>query len=242
MRLTTESMNTMKALMSVAALMIGTVAWPAVVVYESPATGQQTSSISEGNFSLGRIGGPPPKPWQCSKNTEKVRVTVETPAGRPEPERWVRLVDDSDKESANIRQSFAPVPSGRFQARLISNKDGGRLFFNLGSGTASKPEERAVQLSIDSDGSLVARGEQQLKTSMRIKAGEAYLVRCDFEAIKGGKALRVLAELVEENTQRQSRAEAEVETQMVITAVRVTSTRADTGVDYYVTDLSLTGR
>jgi hypothetical protein len=235
-------MNTMKALMSVVALMIATVARPAVVVHDLPEAAQQTNSIREGSFSSGRIGGPPPKPWQCSKDTEKVRVTVETPAGRPEPERWVRLVDDSDEEGANIRQSFAPVRSGRFQARLISNKDGGRLFFNLGSGSASKPEERAVQLGIDSDGLLVARGEQRLKTSMQIKTGEVYLVRCDFEAIKGGKALRVLAELVEENTQRQSRVETEVETQMVITAVRVTSTRADTGVDYYVTDLSLTGR
>jgi hypothetical protein len=222
--------------------MIATVAWPAVVVHELPATGLQTNSISEGSFSLAGIGGPPPKPWHCSTNTEKVRVTVETPAGRPEPERWVRLVDDSDKENANIRQSFASVRSGRFQARLISNKDGGRLFFNLGSGSAARPEERAVQLGIDSDGLVVVQGKQKLKTSMQIKAGEVYLVRCGFELIKDGKALRVLAELVEENTQRQSRVETEVETQIVITAVRVTSTGPDTGVDYYVTDLSLTGR
>jgi len=242
MRLPTESVNTMKALMSVAVLMVGTVAWPAVVVHELPSPGQQTNSVSEGNFSSGRIDGPPPKPWQCSKNIENVRVTVETPAGRPDSERWVRLVDNNDKETANIRQSFAPVTSGRFQARLISNKNGGRLFFNLGSGAASKPEERAVQLSIDSDGSLVVRGEQKPKTSLQIRTGEVYLVRCDFEPVKDGKAIRVLAELVEESTQRQSRAETEIETQMAITTLRVTATRADTGVDYYVTDLSLTGR
>ena len=34
----------------------------------------------------------------------------------------------------------------------------------------------------------------------------------------------------------------EVETQLAITTVRVTSSGPDTGVDYYVTDLSLTGR
>lgn len=113
---------------------------------------------------------------------------------------------------------------------------------NLGGGAASKPEERVVQLSIDSDGSLVVRGAQKSKTSMQIKAGEMYLVRCDFEPINDGKALRVTAELVEESTQRSSRAETEVETPMAITALRVTSLRADTGVDYYVTDLSLTGR
>ncbi len=226
----------MKTAMCLAGLMIASVSWAGVVVHE------QTNSISEGNFGSGAIGGPPLKPWQCSKNTEKTRVAIETPAGRPETERWVRLVDGGDKENANIRQSFAPVPSGWFQVRLISNKDGGRLFFNLGSGAASKPEERPVQLSIDSDGSLVARGEQKPKTSMQIKTGEVYLVRCDFEPIKDGKILRVLAELIEENTQRQSRVETEVETQMVITAVRVTSTMPDTGVDYYVTDLSLVGR
>ena len=33
-----------------------------------------------------------------------------------------------------------------------------------------------------------------------------------------------------------------IETQVAITALRVTSTGPDTGVDYYVTDLSLTGR
>ena len=231
----------MKALMSVAVLMIATVAWPAVVVHELSATGQQTNSLSEGNFSSGRIGGPPPKPWQCSKNIENVRVTVETPTGRPGSERWARLMDNNDKEAANMRQSFAPVTSGRFQVRLISNRAGGRLSFNLGSGAASKPEERAVQVSIDSDGSLVVRGEQKPKTSIQITTGQVYLVRCDFEPIKDGKAFRVMVELVEENTQRQSRVETEVETQMVITTLRVTSTRADTGVDYYVTDLSLTG-
>ncbi len=228
-------MNVIKTAMCLAGLMVVSVAWPGVVVHE------QTNSISEGNFSSGTIGGPPPKPWQCSKNTDKVRVAVETPAGRPEAERWVRLVDDGDKENANIRQSFMPVTSGRFQVRLISNKDGGRLFFNLGRGAASKPEERPLQLSIDSDGSLVARGEQKPKTAMQVKTGEVYLVRCNFEPTKDGKTLRVVAELVEENTQRQSRAETEVETQMAITAVRVTSTMPDTGVDYYVTDLSLTG-
>jgi len=232
----------MKALMIVASLMISPVAWPAVTVHETTETGQQTNYISEGSFSLGKIGEPPPKPWQCSKSTEKVRVTVATPAGRPEAERWVRLVDDGDKENANVRQSFAPVLSGRFQARLISNKDGGRLSFNLGSGAASKPEERVVQLSIDADGSLVARGEQKPKTSIQIKAGKVYLVRCDFEPIKDGKAIRAVAELIEETSQRQSRVETEVATKLVITAVRVTSTGPDTGVDYYVTDLSLTGR
>jgi len=232
----------MKALMCLAALLIGTVAWPAVVVHESQPADQQTNYLGEGNFTSGRVGGPPPKPWQSSKYAEAIRVIVETPAGRPEEERWVRLVDGSDKANANIRQSFAPMTSGRFQARLISNKDGGRLFFNLGSGSASKPEERAVQLSIDSDGSLVVRGEQKTKTSSHIKTGEVYLVRCDFEPIKDGKALRVLAELVEESTKRQSRVEIKVETQMAITAVRVTSIGPDTGVDYYVTDLSLTSR
>ena len=229
-------MHTLKALISVAGLMITSAAWPGVTVHE------QTNSIGEGNFSSATIGGSPPKPWQYSKNGEAVRVTVETPASRPEAERWVRLVDDGDKENANIRQSFAPVTSGRFQARLISNKDGGRLFFNLGSGAAAKPEERAVQLSIDSDGSLLLRGEKKAKTSSQVKTGEVYLVRCDFEPIKDRKALRVLAELVEEKTQRQSRVETEIETQMAITTVRVTSTGPDTGVDYYVTDLSLTGR
>jgi hypothetical protein len=235
-------MNSIGTLIGAVALMISTVAWPAVVVQEPPTGGQQTNFISEGNFSSGMIGAPPPKPWQYSKSTEKVRVTVEMPAGRPAAERWVRLADDSDKENANIRQSFAPVRSVRFQARLISNKNGGRLFINLGSGAASKPEERVVQLSTDSDGSLVVRGAQKSKTSMKLKAGEVYLVRCDFEPINDGKALRVTAELIEESTQRLSRAETGVETPMAITAVRVTSLKADTGVDYYVTDLSLTGR
>lgn len=252
--------------MSAIGLMICTVAWPGVFVHESPATQGQTNSISEGNstmpsglvspekiaqptntisegnFGLGKIGGLPPKPWMCSKNTETVHVTVETPAGRPEAERWVRLVDNSDKENANIRQNVTPVTNGRFQARLISNKDGGRLYFNLGTGAASKPEERAMQLSIDADGSLVVRGDQKTKTSMRIKAGEVYLVRCDFEPIKDGTTLRVLAELIEEKTQRQGRLETEVMTQIVITAVRVTSTKIETGVDFFVTDLGLTGR
>src|SRR5712671_1917415 len=189
----------MKTLINLAAMMISTLAWPAVVVKESPVA-PTANSLSESNFSSGTIGAPPPKPWQCSKSAEKVRVTVETPAGRPEGERWVRLVDDGDKENANIRQGFAPVLSGRFQVRLISSKDGGRLFFNLGSGSASKPEERAVQLSIDSDGSLVVRGEKKAKTTSQIKTGEVYLVRCDFEPIRDGKALRVVAELVEEKS------------------------------------------
>ena len=230
-------MNVKKAAMCLAGLIMASVAWPGVVVLE------ETNSISEGNFSSGSIGGSPPKPWLCSKTTEKVRAVVETPAGRPEAERWVRLMDDSDKENANIRQSFAvEVRNGHFQARLISNKAGGRLFFNLGSGTASKPEERAMQLSIDSDGSLVARGAQKPKTSLRIKVGEVYLVRCDFELVKDGKALRIVAELVEETSQRRSRVETEADTPMAITAVRVTSTGPDTGADYFVTDLSLVGR
>jgi hypothetical protein len=228
-------MNSMKAVLIVAGLMTATVAWAAVTVRE------QTSLIAEGSFSSGRVGGPPPKPWQCSKTTETTRAVLETPAGRAETERWARLVDDSD-ENANIRQSFAPISSGRFQARVISNKDGGRLFFNLGSGSASKPEERAVQLIIETDGSLVVRGEKKAKTSMQIKPGEVYFVRCDFEPIKEGKGLRVVAEFVEESSQRQSRAETEVETQLVITAVRVTTTGPDTGADFYITDLSLVGR
>jgi hypothetical protein len=235
-------MNPIKALIPVVPLLISAVAWPAVVVHESTVAEQPPNMIRDGNFSSGWIGGRPPKPWQCSKGEEKISVTVETPAGRPEAERWVRLVDDNEKENAGIRQSFAPVTSGRFQARLISNKDGGRLFFNLGSGAASKPEERAVQLSIDSDGSLAVRDAQRSKTSMQIKPGEVYLVRCDFEPVRDGQALRILAELVEESTQRQRRVETEVETRLAITAVRVTSTRPDTGVDYYVTDVSLTGR
>jgi hypothetical protein len=231
-----------RTLISLVCLMVSTTVWSAVEVHESTVAAQPTNALSAADFSSAKIGAPPPKPWQCSKNTEKVRVTVETPAGRPEAERWVRLVDDSDKEPANIRQKFAPVPSGRFQVRLISNKDGGRLFVNLGSGAASKPEERAVQLGIDPDGSLLVRGEQKSKTSMQIKTGEVYLVRCDFEPIKDGKAIRVVAELVEEASQRQSRVETEVETQVVITALRVTSIGSDTGVDYYVTDLSLVSR
>jgi hypothetical protein len=235
-------MNTMKALMAAAGLMISTTGWSAVAVHESAAAKEQMNYIREGNFSSGTAGGLLPKPWRCSENTERARVTVESPAGRPEAEWWVRLVDDSDKENANIRQSFAPVRSGRFQARLISNKDGGRLFFNLGSGSAARPEERAVQLGINSDGLVVVQGKQRLKTSMQIKPREVYLVRCDFEPISNGKALRVTAELVEEQSQTTSRVESEVETSMAITAVRVTSTGPDTGVDYYVTDLSLTGR
>jgi len=235
-------MKTTRALLTVAGMLITSVALPAVTVHESPASGLETNSISEGNFSSAKIGGPPPKPWQCSKSTEKVRAIVETPTNRPEGERWVRLVDDSDKETANIRQSFAPVTSGRFQVRLISGKAGGRLFFNLGSGNASKPEERAVQLSMDADGSLLARGEKKAKTAFQIKTGEVYLVRCDFEPIRDGKALRVVAELAEEKSQRQDRIETQVETQVAITALRITSIGTDTGVDYYVTDVSLTGR
>ncbi len=214
--------------------MIGEAAWPAVVVHEN--------IINEGNFSSGRIGGPPPKPWLYSRNVENVRVTIETPVGRPESERWVRLVDDNDQETANIRQSFAPVTNGLFQARLISNKDGGRLFFNLGSGAASKREERAVQLCIEADRSMVVRTEQKAKTVSQIKTGEVYSVSCGFEPVKNGRAVRVLVEVIEESAQNESHAETEIETPASITAVRVTSTKADTGVDYYVTDLSLTRR
>ena len=235
-------MYSIETLISVAALMISPVAWPAGVIEDSPAAAQQPNFIRDGDFSSGRIGAPPPKPWRCSKSTEEVRVMVQTPPGRPAAERWVRLVDDGDNETANIRQSLAPVTSGRLRARLISNKDGGRLFFNLGSGAASKPEERVVQLSLDSDGSLVVRGAQRSKTSTQIKMGEVYLVQCDFEPIEGGKALRVTAELVEESTQSMSRVETDVETPMAVTDVRVTSLRADTGVDFYVTDLSLTSK
>lgn len=230
----------MKALTIATGLIISTTAWSGVAVHESTAPTEQTNRIREGNFRSGTISGLPLSPWQCSKNTEATRVIVETPAGRPEAEKWVRLVDDSDKANANIRQNLAPITSGRFQARLILNKAGGRLFFNLGSGAAAKPEERAMQLSIESDGSLVVRGAQKSKTSMQIKSGEVYVVRCDFESIKDGKAIRVAAELVEETSQRQSRVETECDTPLVITTVRVTSTGPDTGADYYVTDLSLT--
>jgi len=231
-----------KALMIVAGLMITTAAWPAVTVHEEPATGQQTNYISEGGFTSGKIGEPPSKPWSYSTNAGPTRVTVETPAGRPENERWAHLVDNNDKAPANIRQSFGPVKSGRFQARVLSNKEGGRLFFNLGSGTAAKPEERAMQLSIEADGSLGVKGETKVKTAAQVKTGEVYLVRCDFEPVQDGKALRIVAELVEEKAQRPSRVETVVATQVAITTLRVTSTGPDTGVDYYVTDLSLTGR
>lgn len=233
------TMKTMTALITVASLTIGSVAGAAVAVSEAPVAGLQTNLILEGNFNRSSVGGPPLKPWQCSKNTEKVRVGVEKPAGRPEVEKWTRLVDDGDAENANIRQSFAPVKKGRFLARLISNKDGGRLFFNLGTGSAAKPEERALQLSIETDGALQLRGQKKSNTSMRIKTGEVYLVRCDFEPINDGKALQVLAELVEEDTQLQSRVEMVVDTTVEIATLRVTSTRPDTGVDYYVTDFSL---
>jgi hypothetical protein len=242
MRRIFESVNAGKILVIAVALIVSPMAWPAVKVQESPVAELQTNSIREGNFSSAQMGGPPPKPWRSSQGTDKTGVTVETPPGRPETERWVRLVDDNDRENANLRQTFAPVASGRFQARLISNKEGGRLFFNLGTGAASKPEERAVQLSIDSDGALVTRSEPSHKTSLRIKTGEVYWVRCDFDRVKDGKALRIVAELVEESTQAPSRVEAEIETRLAISTVRVTSIRSDTGVDYYVTDLSLTSR
>jgi hypothetical protein len=232
----------MKTLLIVTGLIIGTTGWSAVAVLESTAPKKQMNYLKDGNFSSGTIGGAPPQPWKCSKKTEATQVTVETPPGRPETERWVRLVDDSDKANANVRQTFPLLTSGRFQARLISHKDGGQLFFNFGSGTAAKPGERAMQLSIDSDGALVVRGAKKSKTSMQIKPDEVYLVRCDFAPTKDGTALRVTAELVEENTQDSSRAQAEIETSTAITAVRVTSTRPDTGVDYDVTDLSLTSR
>ncbi len=237
----TKSMNATKAVISLTVFMMGTTAWPAVVIHEMPEVGPQTNFISESNFRSSQIGGSLPVPWQSSKNAEKVSVTIETPPGRPESERWVRLVDDNDKEGANIRQSFAPVTSGRFQARLISNKSGGRLFFNLGIGGASKPEERAMQLGIESDGALLARGLRSPKTSLRIKPGEVYVIRCDFKPGEDGNSLQIRAELLEESTQQQSSVETEVRTQLAIATVRVTSTRADTGVDYYVTDLSLTG-
>ena len=215
-----------------------------VVVEESPvATPPANNRIHVASFTSAPLGLPPPKPWKCSQSTEKAHVTVETPPGRPETERWAHLVDGSDQDNANLRQSFAPVTSGRFQVRLISNKEGGRLFFNLGSGAASKPEERALQLEIDNEGALVIRGgEHSHKTSSRIRIGEAYLVRCDFERATAGKALGVQAELVGESTQLVSHVEAEMDASLPISALRVTSTRADTGVDYYVTDVSLTGR
>jgi len=134
------------------------------------------------------------------------------------------------------------MKSGRLQARLILNKEGGRLYFNLGSGNAARPEDRAVQLSIESDGSLGVKGEKKVKTDAHIKAGQVYLVRCDFEPVKDGKMLRVVAELVDGKTQAQSRVETEIETQVPISTLRVTSTLPDTGVDFYVTDLSLVGR
>ena len=230
----TDVVNGAMVVIAAAALTFGAVAWPAVTVQEN--------FIREGNFSSGRIGGPPPKPWQFSKDGEKVHVTIETPAGHAESERWVRLVDDDENNGANIRQSFARVTNGIFQVRLISNKDGGRLFFNLGSGTASKPEERALQLSIESDGSLVVHGDRKARTLLQIKTGEVYRVQCEFEPIQEGKALRVVADLVEESTQRESHAKTDIETQVPITTLRVTSTRADTGVDYYLTDVSLTRR
>lgn len=238
----TRGMNTKTIMITATVLMIGRVAWPAVVVQELPTVEQPMHSISDGDFRSGRIGALPPGPWLSSKSTERCRVTVETPAGRPESERWVRLVDDSDKESANIRQSFGPVTSGVFQVQLISNRDGGRLLFNLGQGAASKPEERALQLCIESDGSLVVRGERKSRTVTRIRTGEVYLVRCDFERAKDGNALRVRAALVDEGAQRESHVETEVMTTLAISAVRITSTMADTGVDYSVTDVSLTSR
>jgi hypothetical protein len=235
-------MNTMKTLMLVTGLIISTTGWSAVAVHESAAAKERTNYIREGNFSSGTVGGRLPPPWRCSKNSQAAHVMVETIPGQPDAERWVRLVDDSDKENANIRQTFVPIKSGRFQARLISNKEGGRLFFNLGSGAAAKPEERVVQLFIDSDGSLEVRAEGKPKTATQIKPGETYLARCDFEPAKDGKVLRVTAELVEEKSQVPSRVETEVKLPMAITTVRVTSSGPDAGVDYSVTDLSLTDR
>ncbi len=229
-------MRWMKTVIGLAGLVIATTARPGVTVRE------QVNSIAEGNFASGKPGGPAPKPWLCSKSSDAVRVTIETPPGRDETERWARLVDDSDRENANLRQTFAPVSGGRFQARVICGKEGGRLFFNFGSGSASKPEERAFQLVIEADGSLVARGEKKARTSLRITTGEVYLVWCDFEPVGDGKALRLTAGLTQERPQRESRAEVEAATAMPVSAVRVTSTGPDTGVDYFVTDLSLVAR
>ena len=225
-----------------AAPAIGMQARAGVTVQEVPSTEGQVNYIRQSDFGSAQIGGPPPSPWLCSKPGEKARVFIETPPGHPATERWVRLVDNSDKESANIHESFAPVTSGRFQARVISNKAGGRLFFNLGNGGASKPEERALQLIIGTDGSLEVHGGRKARSSMLIKTGEVYLVRCDFEPSDNGNGFRVRTELVEENTQQENHLETEIPTQLAISAVRVTSTTADTGVDFYVTGVSLTSR
>jgi hypothetical protein len=229
-------MNRMKVLLGAAGFAVAAAVWAAVSVRV------QANFVAEGDFHSAEIGSPPPKPWQCSKNTGQTRVAVETPPGRPEGERWVRLVDDSEKENANIRQGFAPVTNGWFQARVICQREGGRLFFNFGSGSAAKPEERAFQLVIEADGSLVVRGEKRARTSLQIKSGQTYVVRCDFETVKDGGWRRVVAELIEEGAERVSRAETGTAAVLPVRALRVTSTGPDTGVDYFVTDLSLVGR
>jgi hypothetical protein len=185
-----------------------------------------------------------PGPWQTSDRDEGILARGGIPQGAGEGTGWIELRDDSPEATANVRQRFEPVPAGRFSLRIrLGPLHSGPIGIYLGTGQASAPAERVIDLKTNDRGNLRlgSRGERQGTPLLLIPGSE---VRLYLEFAPTGDGMEVvLGSLDEHGREREaSRYQVPVDQAQPISALRITSDSAPTGAHFYVSDLKLLPR
>lgn len=189
------------------------------------------------NFTDGQDGQRPGGEWKTADNKDGITVEIGRPAGAPETEKWTRLVDQSTDQPANMRRSVGPVKAGTLSLRVHIVKLT-PISIILGDGTASKPEERVVQIAINEKGKVkIQSAEPSVSSRNALAVGKSYTLNIEF-APEGDTNTSAKVVVKDGDTELET-IEGVSPAQRPITALRITSQGEPTDGEFYVTAIKL---
>ncbi|MDP1580947.1 MAG: hypothetical protein Q8M02_11750 [Candidatus Didemnitutus sp.] len=198
--------------------------------------GVSAKILSGANAAKWKVGAPPPSPWQHSAKETDIKVEVVKLDGT----NWIEFQDNSSSVSANIRQEFSPLRSGRLSLKVKLAADHGADFgIYLGPGNASSPAERVVDLKTNSRGMLrMGSTGERLDSGLVLARDKVEHIFVEFRA-KGKDVHIRLGRIGADGKDEVLGEDTFPGRAQPVTRLRLTTDNSPQGAHFYVTDLQL---
>ncbi len=189
------------------------------------------------NTAKWKVGAPPPSPWQHSAKETDIKVQVV----KLDDGNWIELHDNSTKVSANFRQEFAPIRSGRLTLKVkLAPDHGGDFGIYLGPGNASSSAERVVDLKTNSRG-MVRLGSTGERLDSGLVLTKDTIEHIFVEFRTKGKDVQIrLGRIGADGKDEVLGDDTFPGRAQPVTRLRITSDNTPQGAHFYLTDLQLT--
>ena len=215
----------------------------ALLIAAGPLSAAPKNILQSADFSALKAGKAPGKPWQTGAKAEGIEVVAGSPAGKESG--WMHLRDASAEGAAALRQSFAPLAAGNFSAKIyLAKEHTATLGIYLGTGNASSPAERVIDLKTNAHGVVqIGTAGTREPTALKLEPGATTTLFVEWRPDAAGKQLEVSYGTLDEQGKPTDTQHLQMAVPIqAVSALRITSDKAPTGADFYVTNLQISPR